>query len=240
MATGRWETEHKGLRGPKGPCSRRPSGFSGWQLVKRYCGEIGGQACEMNLDTEYRELPTGSPWWVQRPPGQAKAVPADDPATAVASSTCGQAGQNTFARLSGIPLCSLHTGGTQRGYSVGRLPSGNFLQASQQGRKQVGSGKNPWDISARAREGSRRVCDMDPESTDPRASCGAFSYYCARQQDHREFRAGSWERSICQEATRPQWTSRLAESSSPTGTHDRQKCEPRFFTPGFSLENLEN
>lgn len=60
MATGRWETEHEGLRGPKGPRSRRPSGFSGWQLVKRYCGEIGGQACEMNLDTEYRELPTGS------------------------------------------------------------------------------------------------------------------------------------------------------------------------------------
>lgn len=89
------------------------------------------------------------PEWVQRPPGQAKAVPADDPAMAVASSTCGQAGQNTFARLSGIPLCSLHTGGTPRGYSVGRLPSGNFLQASQRGRKQVG---RILGISLRERE----------------------------------------------------------------------------------------
>lgn len=158
----------KGSGGPKGAHSRRPSEFSGWQLVKRHCGEIGSQPCEMisrhRIPRVAHRL-SGVGRRDRLDSRQAKTVPVDGLAAVVVSRMCGQAGQNTFASLSGITLRSLRAeriSAWERGYSVGRLPSGNFLQARQQGRKEVGA----WDISARAK-GSRRVCDMDPGSFVP-------------------------------------------------------------------------
>lgn len=92
--------------GPKGRPRGGRRGASGWQLAKRYCGEIGGQGLRGDLDTEMPTgLPTGSPGRAERPPDEAKAVPADDPTAAAATTAaaaswrCGQAGQTRFARL---------------------------------------------------------------------------------------------------------------------------------------------
>lgn len=137
---------------------------------------------------------------------------------------------DTFARLRGIPLRSLHTS-TRCAWVFGRPPS-------EMQRKifcKQGSVPNPWDISARE-TGSRRVFDLDPHTNrNPPQSCGALRELFHAQQGHREFRAGSWRDLSCQEAIRPRWASGLAQSSSPTGTHDRQKCNPPVFYPRLSV-----
>lgn len=81
--------------------------------VKRYRGEIGGQALQDGLDTtEYRELPNRLSGGRVREisPRQAKAVPTAGPAATDdddddrSRQASRQAGQNTFLMLSGLPL----------------------------------------------------------------------------------------------------------------------------------------
>lgn len=116
----------------------------------------------MTSTPRYRELPTGCPGWAKRPPRQAKAVPAGDPAaagggvaaaaaaTATETSTCGQAGQTRSRKCEVFPcvVCILER--VPRGYSVARRArcSGKFSAFCKQASK-------PWDISARARKPTR-------------------------------------------------------------------------------------
>lgn len=77
----------------KGPGSLEVAvGISGWQLVKRYCGEIGGQGddldtatCPPSLRGERRDR------LVRRRPCQQ--VIQQEGGVAAASNTCGQEGQ---------------------------------------------------------------------------------------------------------------------------------------------------
>ena len=190
-------------------------------------------------------------------------MPADDPAAAAARSKYMRSKRtDTFARLRGMPLRSLHIERVRRGYSVARRAEcdGNFLHLSRQVSIQgmpVGylcaseeadasaiwaldlevqsaycpKSHNVNSISAGLYSISLRAALPQPRSTILLRFGLLLLYTAARPSG-----VSGWllERSICQETIRPLWTSRLAESSSPTGAHDRPKCDPRFFTPGFS------